>query len=147
MNNDFSHFEGIKKAIDNNNRLLKQEYSNLYLLYMGFCNHLYNYMDAYSLLFSNKNYYVCRSIERAVIDLYIKVRVLTICKDPEKVAESIINEGKIHERDVFGEGKDNITDTGLCKYFDKIDNTYYDKDEETGSKSGLLEHRYKESCK
>ena len=93
MNDDFSHFDAVKEAIDNNNKTLNVECSYLYLLYIGFCNHLYYYMNAYRLLFQNQNYYVCRSIERSVIDLYLKARVLAVCKDPEIVAESIIEEG------------------------------------------------------
>ena len=100
-------------------------------------------MDAYKLLFNSSNYYVCKSVERSVIDLYIKARILTICKDPEKVAKTLIEERKIYKKDVLGEGKGTMTDTGLCRHFDKIDNTYYSDDKNT--KVGLFEHRYQET--
>ena len=145
MNDDFSHFDAVKEAIDNNNKTLNVECSYLYLLYIGFCNHLYYYMNAYRLLFQNQNYYVCRSIERSVIDLYLKARVLAVCKDPEKVAESIIEEGKIRKDAISNEEKGYVTDTGLCKFFDELDETYQVIDRKTKRKTGQLERRYRES--
>jgi len=120
MDSDFKVLERIKNAIIENNTKIKENI-NLANLYLGFCEHLFSYLDAYEALFGAHNYYACRAIMRIMLDLYIKVRLFAEVEDSEDFADWILRGNCIKKYMNFPKIK-NLTDINLCKYFDEQDN-------------------------
>ncbi len=147
MHDEFPVFDTIKNVLNHNNKLIVKGRSHLSLLYFGFCNHLYYYMDAYKTLFNVGNYYVCKTIERAVLDLYIKARVLCIAIEPEELAKCIIEKGQL-KKDYLRPGViKECSVTKLCEFFDEYDGNILSVDSVTGQKRGALINKYRDACK
>lgn len=153
MKNYFSPFNTIKSVIKKNNEHINTNASALSMLYFGFCNHLFSYMDAYQVLFEASNYYVCKTLDRALLDLYIKARALLMADNPEEVANKILDGKKIKKADlsrIYGKIEGNVTDTDLCHQLDEIDDNYSINqpiDPKYNHRIGILESRYREDCK
>lgn len=144
-------FDTIKDVITKNNSRIKKLSSDLALLYLGFCEHLLAYIDAYKLVFESKNYYVCHSIERMMLDLYIKSRLLPEVEDPEDLAKWFWEGKSIRNYSEFSAIKSGdlkkLGDIDLCKYFDKQDNNYsfYPGTKDKISEDGWFEKKYRET--
>lgn len=121
MTVDFQVLQSIKNTIKENNEKIIQR-NELVYVYLGFCEHLLAYIEAYEELFNSKNYYVCRALDRTLLDLYIKSRFLNTVPNPLELARHILL-GKPIKRFRFQE-KENWTDIELCQLFDKKDNNY-----------------------
>lgn len=139
------NLEDLNKITDNNFSFLDDRDDVYYLkeiLKAFYSNHLQAFVNAYLLLYKHKNYYVCKAIERILLSLYIKIRMLEISDNPEKVAENFCSDGKklktineqeekfvILEEKIKLKPKDICSDTrlkstcesGLCNYFDLLD--------------------------
>lgn len=139
---DFADFDKIKHSLDSDIRAIKNDGTGFVMLFLGLCNHLVYYMDAYRVLFDSGNYYVCKTIERAVIDLFIKSRCLLIAKNPEDFAMTLITTGKISKIYLQPETIKEVTITKLCEYFDATDRSSIDP-----IAGGPLKRRFKEACK
>ncbi|MCM1294493.1 MAG: hypothetical protein NC311_02955 [Muribaculaceae bacterium] len=147
MNRDFQIFEQIKNILQENNKEIRAGTSWLTTVYRGLCNHLYYYMDAYKLLFENDNYYVCKTIERAILDLYVKTRCLVIAENIEMLAQELVKTGKIDKQYLKPDVIKNCSTTYLCEYFDEQDGNVFSEDVNTGQKSGVLTTKYRDACK
>ena len=153
MKRYFDAFASIKNVICKNNEFVDKNPSALSMLYFGFCNHLLSYMDAYQVLFAAGDYYVCKALDRALLDLYIKARVLLMADNPEEVAKLILDGKKIKKANLpcfYGEEKGNIIDSDLCHKFDELDNNYATSqavDQKYKHRVGVLEARYRDDCK
>ena len=140
-------FDAIKDVITRNNSMIKDLSSGLTLLYLGFCEHLIAYMDAYRLIFESKNYYVCGSIDRIMLDLYIKSRLLAEVEDPEDLAKWFWDGKSIKKYPHFSVIGNNLSDIELCKYFDRQDDNYsfFPGTKDKISEYGWFEKRYRET--
>lgn len=147
MHDQFQTFDSIKNVLRHNNEMLSMNKSHLSLLYFGFCNHLCSYMDAYKTLFNAGNYYVCKTIERAVLDLFIKARALCIALNPEELARCMLEKGKLNKDYLRPNTIKNCSITKLCEYFDEQDGNILLVDSVTGQKSGMLTNKYRDACK
>ena len=153
LNTYFYVFDSIRTVLKKNNALIKQNNTALSVLYFGLCNHLYACMDAYVTLFEKENYYMCKTVDRILLDLYIKTRMLSMADDPEDLAKKIMDGDKIKKADlsrIYGQTKGILVDTDLCHKFDEIDDGYainQPVDAKYGHRVGVLESRYREDCK
>lgn len=139
---DFIEFGEIKQTLKHNIETITLDGTGFVMLFLGFCSHLVYYMDAYEVLFNSKNYYVCKNIERAVIDLFIKSRCLLIAQNPEGFARLLIETGKISRNDLQPEAIKEVSVTKLCEYFDAADHSSIDP-----VVGGPLKRRFRETCK
>lgn len=153
MNTCFNVLDSIRTVLKKNNALIKQNNTALSMLYFGLCNHLYACMDAYITLFEKENYYMCKIVDRILLDLYIKTRMLSIADNPEDLARKIMDNEKIKKADlsqIYGQMQGVLVDTDLCHKFDEIDNNYaisQTVDQKYGRRVGVLEARYREDCR
>ena len=119
MDQSFNSFQSIKDVIQKNNSHIHLR-TNLVILYFGFCEHFIAYLDAYKTLFSQKNYYACQAIDRIMLDLYIKARLLYEVGNPDDLADWFWKGEKLSKYKGFPPIKC-LTDLNLCKYFDEQD--------------------------
>lgn len=153
MSEIFNSFKTIKQVLEKNSKNITKKNTALKMLYDGFVEHFLAYIDAYQILFENNNFYVCKNIDRGLLDLYIKARSLLIADNPENLAKDIIDEKKIKRSyfsDIYENNKGYITDTELCVIFDRIDNNYAVNqcaDVAKNRKIGLWEKRYIEDSR
>lgn len=139
---DFGEFEKIKHILKANIENINNDGTGLVMLFLGFCNHLVYYMDAYKVLFNSRNYYVCKTMERAVIDLFIKARCLLMAQNTEEFARKLIDTGKISKNDLQPETIKDVSTTRLCEYFDAADRSTIDP-----IMGGPLTRRFRDCCK
>ena len=136
MKPDFKSFETIRRVLSENNSKIKT-FTDLAVLYLGFCEHFLSYLDAYEILFKKKNYYTCHAIDRILLDLCIKARLLAEVENPEDLADWIWSGKSVKKYKNFTRIKGDLTDGALCKFFDAQDN--HDR-----NLANNYENRYKE---
>ncbi len=147
MKATFKVFETIKNVLSQNNSRITK-FTDLALLYLGFCEHFISYLDAYEILYKQKNYYACKAIDRIVLDLYIKTRLLAEVYDSEDLANWLWKGNKIKKYKSFIGIQGDLTDIALCRYFDKQDYNYScypgTKEKIMDDTQGQWEKRYRE---
>lgn len=135
MTVDFDVFNTIKEILKKNNEQIHIN-NDISLVYLGFCVHFISCLDAYKLLYENENYYACKSIDRMLIDLYMRIRFFNTVDNPKDLAKQII------------EDKYSWNIKKLCENFDKEDDTYsyFPGTTDKVSEEGKFERRYKDDC-
>ncbi len=142
MKTNFESFKVIKKVIQQNNRRITK-FTDLACLYLGFCTHFISYITAYEVLFNQKNYYACHAIDRIVLDLYIKSRLLAEVENPSDLADWFWRGKEIKKYPKFTVIKGDLTDIKLCKYFDQEESIRLKKLEEQGIRLKKFEEQYR----
>lgn len=145
MKTNFESFKVIKKVIQQNNRRITK-FTDLACLYLGFCTHFISYITAYEVLFNQKNHYACCAIDRIVLDLYIKSRLLAEVENPSDLADWFWRGKKIKKYPNFTVIKGDLTDIKLCEYFDQEESIRLKKFEEQYRKMSNFIHPTKQAA-